>query len=202
MKKLLFAFNTAFIVTFMTACSPVNSVEPFDQKQAETLLREHYTSARSEQMVALVLPQKNRWKKVDLSLEQKGAPVMLVPRYENTEHWSESIRTFILSNQNRPDATPKMAGQKQIENSRSTCQACYGGLINASDNSALYELHLSHCDDHQQEIQYGKTIKGKDAIYTVYYSADPAVISPNQLRRMQHAIQSAYLIDNPEHIRR
>ena len=196
MKNLFLALS-AFL---LTACSQVNSVTPFDNEQAAKVLQQNYTSQPTEQMVKLNLPNKNNWQKIDLSYENKGAPVILIPTNENVNNWSQSVRTKISAYINSPYITAKQVVQNDLNNARNHCQQATGNIIEESKNAIVYRLDFANCYDEKNQMQIGKAFNGKDAVYLVRYTALANQISSADIHAMSHAIQQAQLVADPRYI--
>jgi hypothetical protein len=82
---------TLLILSSLSACSPVDSLKPFDQEQATNIIKQSYTTQPAKQMISIVLPQPQHWKRLN------QMPAMLIPANETKENWTESIQTNIGS---------------------------------------------------------------------------------------------------------
>lgn len=196
MKKLL---PLAF--TFILAgCSEVNSVTPFDHKQAALILQQNYVSQPAEQMVKLDLPRNNQWKKIDLSFTNKGAPAMLVPKNETEDHWTQSIRTKINAYINTPGITAKQVVQADLNHARENCKEASGAIISETRDSIVYQLNFANCANEKNQTQIGKAFNGKDAVYLVRYAAIDCKVQPTDVANMSRIIKQAQLVHDPRYI--
>lgn len=187
----------ASISLTLTACSPIDSLKPFDSEQADTLLREHATTTPAQQRIALRLPQKNTWKAIDLSRNKQGSPIMLIPRDATTKDWHESVRTFISPYRANPDMTAKLLWQDNIKEIQARCAEVKSDLIAATRETVFYSLSQKNCRDDKDLVMYGKSFNGSDAVYLVYYTADPVFISGSEIARMAKSIKDAALVKDP-----
>ncbi len=194
MKKFFYATSSLFTF-FLLGCSPVDSLKPFDQTQAARVLQQHYTPIPTQQAIIFTLPQKDRWKKIDLSINGSDAPIMLTPINENETNWTESIRTYIIGYHNVPYATPLSLIQKQIENVKSDCTVKNVIIDTQNAQHAFYQMQLCNCVDEQDQIQFGKALRGNDAVYMIYYSAVIDKVSSSEIEKMKQAVKSAILVD-------
>lgn len=186
----------------LSACSQVNSLEPFDNKQAAYVLQQNDTSTPTEQMIKLDLPHNNQWKKIDLSYQNKGAPVILVPTQQNENNWTESIRTKINAYINTPGITAKQVVQADLNQARANCQEATGKILQETNNAIVYQLNFSNCKNEKNQTQIGKAFNGKDAVYVVRYTALSCRVVPADFGAMSQTIKSAQLVPDPRYISR
>lgn len=202
MKFFHFVITSFFIFTFiflslLTACSPVDSLQVFNQQQVEILLKSNIPSNPARQRISLVLPSNKPWQEIDVSLYKTGTPVILIPKDERFSNWHESIRTDIRSYKKYPDITPTQLAQQVMKTAYEKCTKINSDIIEHTANIVIYRLEKSHCKSENNQIQFGKAFKGIDAVYTVYYSAVPQYVSQDEIARMQAVIENARLVNNP-----
>lgn len=189
MKKL-----TLISTLLLSACSTVDSVQVFDQQQAAILLKQQHQMYPTQQMIKLDLPDKNAWKKVDMSYGTVGTPIMLIPEQQTRETWTQSFRTQIRGRRQTPDITAKHFVREIISAAKANCPAADGEITNEQSNQLEYKLKIQHCDTEPDQIQLGKAFNGEDAIYIVYYTAKTNAVDTQQIVQNAHVINSAKLV--------
>lgn len=192
MKKIILTCALAII---LSACSPVDSMRPFDNQQAANLLKQHLNVVPTKQMIALNLPNKHHWQRFDVSYGTVGTPIMLIPTTENPQNWTESFRTRISDDNTHPGVTPLQFAQQQINDAKAHCVYANGDIVQENKEYAIYQLNMSDCQEEKNLMQIGKAIKGIDAVYLVDYSAT-ANISKSHFEQMARAVRSATLVSN------
>lgn len=183
------------IIEMLSACSPINSMQPFDHQQAAILLQQFETSRPSKQSITIELPKTQKWKKVDLSLNHKGAPILLIPEEDSPFHWHESIQTKIISYQNDPTVTAKSLFLKQETLLQAYCQIAHTSLREENAVAVYFESRATHCENSTDLFIAGKIFNGEDGVYMVYYSAR-YLPTDKQITLMTHVIASAELVAN------
>lgn len=174
----------------LAACSSIDSTRPFDEEQAARLIRQDCYVRPARQRIAIRLPSKDKWQRIDLSRGTVGSPVMFIPRCESEACWTESVRTEFLSYETDYNAMP-MKLIDQVAQGNLACKNVKPMVLSQSHSAVIYRLQ---CD---KQVQYGKAFNGKDAVYMVYYTADTGAVNTSQISRMQHAIAVAELTRNP-----
>ena len=122
MKKYILLLTSIFL----TACSSIDSMRVFDNQQAARLLRQDYNPHPSKNQIALNLPQRRDWKRIDLSFGTVGTPIMLVPQQEDWHHWTQSVRTKIVDYYHFHDMTAENSSRNKLpwrERIASLCKA-------------------------------------------------------------------------------
>lgn len=190
MKK-LFAIIASFA---LSACSPIDSLSPFDAEQAKTLVRENLCTRPTQQMIALGNLPNPYWKRIDLSICKQGSPIMMIPCDQTSSGWSESIRTNIYAYRNDPDMNASRFLQKQIDAGRCHCKHISPIILATSQESVFYSLSLCDCDDNHNQIQIGKIFNGRDAVYQVYYTALRSEVCNDEIARMSRVIGASQLV--------
>lgn len=190
MKKL----RLLLTALFLTACSSVDSLHPFDNEQAAKLLQQHMNTVPTKEKIALPLPNKRSWQKIDLSEGTLGTPLMLIPADETRENWTRSFQTRISGYMRHPNITVDQFAQQQINEAKEYCHSASGHIIHLSKDDCTYQLEISGCPYDKDQIQFGKAMKGSDAIYLVYFTATPAGVSNAEFEKMSGVINRARLV--------
>ena len=178
----------------LTACSQVDSLQAFDHRQAAYMMHEHLNSTPTKQMIALSLPNKQHWQRIDLSYGTVGSPLMLIPSNESLPHWTESIRTYIRDYGNHPDMNFENFTEQQASEAKKFCTHVSGRVLQQTAEYATYQLDLSDCLNEPNQTRFGKAMKGTDAMYAVYYSAATNVVSSEEIAKMSRVIARARLV--------
>ena len=182
-----------FIFSMLSACSEVNSVQPFDAEQARVLIKENTVSQPSKQMVALKLPQEERWHKVSSS------PRLLVPKGESTTTWQESIQTDALALINTPTMNSQQFAQEKFVEAKKNCEHVHATILSDSKHAVIYSLSQTDCTTERNQKQIAKVLQGQDAVYFIRYAAIDNSISSKQFNLMSKEIKKAYLVPNPRY---
>lgn len=190
-----------FSFLLLTACSKINSVEPFDHKQVIILLQQHYTSQPAQQRIAITLPPHSLWKTVNKTQGLSRSPLMLVPQNENEINWTQAIQTKISGHKNTPHLTPKSFVQEEINALRRACSQIKILSFIETSTYVFYALDKERCKNSTVEKQAAKAFKGKDAVYFVSYSAKKDHVSVKEINKMSRAIETAMLVNNPQYKR-
>lgn len=193
MKKILFSFSLIALTT--TACSPVDSTKPFDQKQAAAVLCQNYVTKPARQEIEINLPHKRTWKRIDNSLNSGGTPLMLIPKNESEAYWTESIRTNIAGYVNEPDITADKYVQRLFQRTKADCKDIHAVILSNTEKSTSFLLDMSSCRHHKNQTQIGKAFNGVDAVYMVRYSALYHQVSEKEFADMTRAIKNAKLVN-------
>lgn len=192
--------NSAIILmlcNFFTACSPINSVQPFDASQAEALLDQGSLPRPAKQMVALNLPRQQAWQKTNEFNDRLSSPVMLIPVNQSVVSWQESVKT--RSRFYGTNFTTKNVLQNQIADTKTHCQVVQEKILTHTAQAMTYRLTNQQCDNQNAMIQVGKIFNGADAMYLIYYSANPDQVTPKQIALMTQVIANARLVENPSY---
>jgi hypothetical protein len=185
------------ICTLLSACTTLDSVKPFDQQQAATLLHQGRTTQPTQQRIKLSLPNKQQWQRVDMSLGTVGTPIMLIPKQETPDNWNESIRTKIAAYVNDKETTAYKFAREDISLAKAACQQANGDILSVTDQHVIYRIDMSRCSNERDQIQIGNAFNGKDAVYAVYYSAIPSQVSATRIKQLTHVIETAQLEHDP-----
>lgn len=177
----------------LCACSGVNSVQPFDQEQAAIWAAQNPAPRRTQDTIALQIPKQPAWRKVDLSFEQMGAPLMFIPADEELANWHESIRGKIFLYHDNEALTINQFFAHEIKTAQKWCQV-NGKILSQSKNSVFYLINLTHCTNQDSAVMVGKAFQGNDAIYVVYYTNRNQPITPAKLQFMSDLIANAQLV--------
>lgn len=196
MKK-LFLLSAITFAAALSACSPVDSLKPFDQEQAVKVIRQNMTSKPAQQRISLNLPHAKNWKRIDLSQANKGAPVMLVPIDETESNWKESIRTKIRPYATNPNMNANKLLQSIVNEYKENCTEASANIISQNDLYLTYRLNIENCVQEKNQIQVGKVFNGTDAVYLVNYTGLQGQIPVNQFKKMSSVIASAQLVPDP-----
>ena len=175
----------------LSACSPVNSLTPFDQTQAALILQQNYTPKPAKQRISLALPAHSNWQRIDLSRGTVGTPIMLVPPSQTADEWHESIITAIRPYIFHPDITAKKYMEERIKLVKDHCQHVLVQSTANTEQTAVFELSVSNCDDAKDQTQLTKVFNGKDAVYILRYSVTGKTHVPAS---MSSAIKTATLV--------
>lgn len=181
--------------TLLPACSPINSIQPFDQQQAAILLRDSATANPAKQMIALNLPRKQAWKMIDLSRNHLGAPVLLLPQNESETTWSERIQTKMRPYKTDFTVNALAFVLNEIAIAKQHCPKTQSNILTQTQQSVSYQLTLADCANAANQYQVGKALNGQDGVYFVRYAS--VTTDALQHARMQQVIQSAKLVQNP-----
>ena len=200
MKKIILCVCVTSIMS-MTGCSPIDSLKPFDEKQAALLFDEHYTPKPAQQMIKLSLPQKRAWKKIDLSESKKGSPVMLVPANQSAANWQESFSTRISAYIGDPDMTASKFSAETINHAAMECKQIGSKILSSSPEAILYRLDLVDCNKGKDRTEISKAFNGRDAVYVVRYIAINGEVSADEINKMSRVVETARLLPNPAYHR-
>lgn len=200
MKKITRLIITSASVSLLSACSPVDSLKPFDHEQAAHILRQNFTAKPTRETIVIHIPNKKHWQRIDVSYKTVGTPIMLVPCDENMNNWHESIRTSLANYATNPTTTPEKFVADRIKHAKAHCEITNATILKSSPQSVTYKLTLQQCDNEPDQLQLGKAIKGADAVYHVYYSVLASSTAETELRNHAGIIESARLINNPRYI--
>lgn len=181
-------------VLFLSACSPINSLKPFDRQQASVLLKSNYISLPAKQKIAINLPNSDHWKRIDLSLNGNGTPLMLVPQGQSEEYWTESIRTNIRVYRNEPDITAEKFSQQQIDRTKKDCLLMNSITLRETEKSITYLIDMAGCRHDRNQTQIVKAFNGIDGVYVVRYSSLSQKVSDQEFSQMTRVIKNAQLV--------
>jgi hypothetical protein len=176
------------LALLLSACSAVNSVQPFDQEQARNLIRESYTTKPAHQMVALNLPQAQQWDLVE--------PDRMLPQGETTANWRESIRTNVRGYNVQPAITAKKFMQSEVGLAQADCREVKVWLLAETKQFVLYRAALNQCYDGKNQVQVTKIFNGMDGVYLVRYAARSGEVAAQQWALMLEVIRRAQLVRN------
>lgn len=191
MKKILLSLS----VIFITSCSSVDSMHVFDNQQAANLLKQHLNALPTQERIALNLPNKRNWQRIDLSYGTLGTPIMLIPTNEEPNSWTQSFRSRISGYRTNPTITPEQFATEQVNYAKENCAHTNGGMRESTKAFAIYQIEMSDCRDEQNQTQIGKAMKGSDAVYLVSYSAATSV-SMAEFDKMARVVKGAQLVVN------
>ena len=186
-----------FISTFIIACSPVDSLSVFDDKQVDALLHEHSTSKPANEMVKLDLPNKNAWEKVDLSSDQRGAPVALIPLNETIENWTQKISTQSVAILSVTSPSAHRIAMRDIDSAKQNCERVNARVLTDTNKFIVYRLEMGGCFRKVDQVQVVKAFNGSDAVYIVRYSVRGELVNAGQVEKMSRVIANAQLVRNP-----
>lgn len=185
-----------YITFFLSACSPIDSLKPFDSKQIMVLLNEHHTKKPTQQMIQIDLPHPESWRKIDLSWTGSGSPSMFVLSSESASDWTESIRTIMIPYADEPQLTPKKWLKAMQQHHNKHCKITTNTLQADDPNIIMFEFKMNDCDDRKAQMQIGKAFKGIDALYVVYYTVLINDINKKEINAMRNMIARAKLVEN------
>lgn len=197
MKKI--SLLTLLSTFLLAACSPVDSVQVFDQKQAAILLHQQYPMQTTQQMIKLSLPNKNHWKKVDMSLGTVGTPIMLIPENENMNNWTQSYRTQIRGLRHDAATDAHSLVRELIAKAKKRCTTTNAEILHEQAASTEYKLKITGCQNETDQVQIGKALNGQDAIYVVYYTAQIDSVKMKQIEQNTQVISAAKLVQSRLH---
>ncbi|HEX4045315.1 MAG TPA: hypothetical protein VHZ76_06600, partial [Gammaproteobacteria bacterium] len=133
------------IAMFLSACSGVNSVQTFDQQQADLLLQQMGKTRPSQQMLVITLPDSTDWKKTNYAQNEVGSFILLVPQQENNAHWDESIQARLLSMIDEPTATAEKIVQATFNEASKNCALVTAKILQENKLFIIYQLNKSQC---------------------------------------------------------
>lgn len=194
MKRIV---SSTLISISLTACSPIDSVHPFDNQQAANLIKEWYVKKPAQQRISIALKDKHNWKRIDLSLHTQGSPIMLIPLDQTASHWNESIRTDLRPYSTHPDMTASQYVTARFTVSQSDCKHNQTKLISTTKEYVIYSIVSDTCKSTPNFLEVGKAFNGRDAIYVVYYTALNNQISSAEINERSRLVEKAQLVDNP-----
>lgn len=197
MKKISYALVVPLYFSLM-ACSPVNSIHPFDDEEAAILIKSNMVAKPTQQMVVLQFPRGEHWKKLPDPLGT-GSMVVLFPQNENPAAWNEKIQTKISGFIYKPNLTVKTFAQMEMDQAEKNCFHVNDAIITQTPQSMFYRVDVSDCENNKNQTQFGKIFKGIDAIYLVRYSAIMGKVSKTQMMAMSQTIKNAELVKNPHY---
>lgn len=177
----------------LSACSPVNSLTPFDQKQAALVIQQNYTPRPAKQRISIALPKHTHWQRIDLSRGTLGTPIMLVPPGQNADDWHESIITGIRPYIFHTDMTADKFMRKQIRLAKKNCKQVRVQIAASNAQTAIFALKLADCT-YANQTQITKALTGIDAVYTVRYAVVENAVTQTTFDNMAAAIKTATLI--------
>jgi hypothetical protein len=188
-------FTLSLLALLLTSCSSVDSVKPFNHRQAALLLQQHYNFHPSQQMIAISLPKNQTWQRIDLSENTVGTPIMLVPAGQTRKHWDQSIQTQIADYRYHPELTRDSFIRKQVADMREYCSVVNARLEVVAKDYSLYSLTKTGCTNSKDIRQISKVLDGRDAFYQVSYKA-AFNIPTQQFTLMSHVVREATLVNN------
>ncbi len=192
-KKICFLLAAT---TFLSACSPINSLEPFNDKQAARLIQENNTALPARQMISIKLPHEQKWRKVIIP-QVVGNVAMMFRAGENSEHWRENIKTMMVSQRKEPTITAEKLVRMEFANAAQNCQQTRPEIISQTSEDVVFQLEMDACRDQPDMKEFGKVFNGIDGVYVVWYSAVTAHVSQAQFSRMSQIIAAAQLLKDP-----
>ena len=176
----------------LSACSPINSLQPFNQEQAALVLKSDYVTQPAQEKIEIVLPDEDNWKKINIVKNKKN--LMFIPRNENIDSWKQSIRTQIIAYLDEPKISAKKMVLSEMRFAYNHCKQVKAMLIKQTASFVTYKLDMHHCDEQADQIQVGKIFNGVDAVYMVYYTALSNQTSSIQLQQMSEMIKTTQLV--------
>ena len=191
--KRLTRMSAIFLFAGLSSCSSVNSVAPLDQQQIANLLDENSVSFHAKEKIAFDLPQPSYWQKLDLSSNHRGTPVAYIPRHENLGNWSERINTYIGSYALQPNLTLAQTIQMIAKRASNHCEHADTETFDETKSSMMYRINMTNCEQHENQVEIGKAMKGTDAIYILRYTAVMSRVSSKRVDEMHAVIQNAKL---------
>lgn len=190
MRQINFLLVFSITGLLLTACSPINSLQPFDQQQAELLLKNDSTIQPAEQKIEINLPQKETWQKTNMVKDKRN--LMFIPANESEQHWTQSIRSEAISYSDEPKMTAKRMVLNEMKYASEHCKV-NAVLTKQTTTFITYKLDLRNCDNQADQIQIGKAFNGSDGVYLIYYTAISGEAASSQLEEMSVAVKSAEL---------
>jgi hypothetical protein len=187
----------AAIAATTSACSPVNSVSVFDQKQVEALIHENTTSKPAKEMVKLNLQNPTDWEKIDISTNQRGTPAILIPLNETTDNWSQKISTSNYAFLSIKSPMASRIVMREIDNAKQNCKHADAKILSETRLQIIYRLQSAGCPDQKDQMQIAKAFNGSDAVYIVRYAALTPAVSAKQIDKMARVIETAQLVKSP-----
>lgn len=185
---------------FLSSCTSFDSLQPFDQKQAALVMRQYYNVRPAQQMIKINLSQTHAWKKIDISPEKKGTPVILIPKNQTADNWNESITTKIAPFIGDQDITAKKLVQKEFEIAAKNCKQITPSILDETESFVTYSLNTLGCKTNDNANEIGKAFNGNDAVYLVKYSTRVNhQVTINEFNKMTTIIKSARLVKDPRH---
>jgi hypothetical protein len=182
------------IAMFLSACSGVNSVQTFDQQQADLLLQQMGKTRPSQQMLVITLPDSTDWKKTNYAQNEVGSFILLVPQQENNAHWDESIQARLLSMIDEPTATAEKIVQATFNEASKNCALVTAKILQENKLFIIYQLNKSQCTKEKATRETGKIFNGIDGVYSIRYIIDNKTISAHRLKQMSARIEAAKLV--------
>src|SRR3990167_4617667 len=115
-----------FLIALLAACSPINSLQPFDQQQAETILKNDYTTQPGAQKIELSLSQAN-WEDYHPNKDKRN--LMLFPRGESEAQWTQSVQTEVVAYLDEPKITAKKMALNKMKYAYDHCRRVNAMII-------------------------------------------------------------------------
>lgn len=178
----------------LSACSPVNSLKPFDQQQAALVLQQNYNPQPAKERIKLALPKNKPWQRIDLSLGTLGTPIMLVPPGQTDHHWNESFISEIRPYLFHPNITAEKYMRERIESVKNDCSQVNIQTSEYTKQTATFTLQLLGCHYLPDQTQVTKAFTGIDAVYVVRYAALTNTVKPSTMITMTQVIKTATLV--------
>lgn len=196
MKSILWIISAVIADMVISACSPVNSLQPFDDAQADKLVQENYVKIPARHMISIVLPPDQKWKKIIMPMEN-GGMVMMIPAGENETQPSQSIKTMLVSKRAHPAMTAEKLVQLEFERAGNDCKQIGPEIIEKSSQFISYRLDKTGCHEQPEMKEIGKAFNGGDGVYVVWYSAMKNKVSGRQFSLISRVISAAQLVNDP-----
>jgi hypothetical protein len=185
MRSLCYAILLFWLHTLLLGCSPINSLQVFDDCQAYILVTNSSTLKPAREMVILRLPSREQWRKIIKPANLPDVQTLLVRGNENNIFWHESIQTKAKSHYNYP-MTLNAFVKDEISLAALTCRG-QGKILAQTSSYIVYKLE---CD---RRIEIGKAWNGIDAFYLLKYVIYQKVISQVDIEKISRVIEGAEL---------
>lgn len=182
--------------SFLTACSSIDNLHPFDDEQAQIILRQNLVRKCAKHIISISTFNDRFWKRIDLSINKQGSPIMLIPCDQTPSCWYESIRTKISAYDCDMEMTAKKFVQTQMEEAKKYCSCVDAKMLAQTPQYVMYSLETRNCSDRKDQIEIGKAFNGSDAVYDVYYTAVNGQVSAKEINKMTYVVKSAELLRN------
>jgi hypothetical protein len=121
----------------------------------------------------------------------------LVPTHSTLDDTPYLFQQIMFPNANIGGASVKALVEDLFAQVGQRCQQIRSKIVRETNQYVFYTIYSSGCKYHLDSYRTGKVFKGIDAIYVIRYTAKPGV-SPQEISRWTHIIETAALITNPQ----
>ncbi len=174
-------------ILFLSACSSVNSVAPFNHEQADKLIKQHDKQIPAKERVQITLP--HAFKQV-----KENSHYFFIPSNESINNWHEQLHTSTIAYQHYANQSKESMMRERIEALKEHCKVD-DQIIEKTSSTLTYEATI--CCENKREQMIVKLFQGVDAVYILSYRARN--VNEREFKQMRLAIKTSSLVINPKH---